>query len=147
MIQLRGPIVPRTSSGTSRKGTGSQPRWRKSTAPMRALGRCSAADIWGEADVDGGGAEEDIACGGWLSEPGKFADAPALLKRAMRCAQGVSSHRPSKVSQKRMRSSGVVRARASAAASAFALYVPSSDGPPAARTSANAARDASVSRA
>src|SRR5205809_694528 len=79
--QLRGCIVPRASSGTSRKGTGSQPRWRNSTAPTRALGRCSAAESSDGADVDGGGAEDDIEGGGWLGEPGKVAAARAMLKR------------------------------------------------------------------
>ena len=153
MIQLRGCIVPRASSGTSRKGTGSHPRWRNNTAPTRALGRCSAAEISVGADADGGGAEDDIVCGrgGEVSEPRKVAGVPPMLKRegsrSRLLRYGAPSHRPSKVSQKSKRSSGDVCARASAAASAFALYVPSSDGPPAAWTSADAARDASVSRA
>jgi len=41
-------IVPGASSGTSRKGMGSQPRLRNSTAPMRASVVCSAALGWGE---------------------------------------------------------------------------------------------------
>lgn len=60
MMRLRVVSSCIATMGTTRKGTGSQPRFLKSTAPMRAAGVCSAAlTFWwfGVAEVkeDSGG--------------------------------------------------------------------------------------------
>jgi hypothetical protein len=48
-------MPPGASSGTARKGTGSQPRLRKITAPMRAERELSAAEMEVTIEtVDGG---------------------------------------------------------------------------------------------
>ena len=85
-IQLIGPIVPRASSGTRRNGTGSHPRWRNSTAPIRALVLRSASESSGVAGAgaDGVGSLADMDHDEGLVrlESRKLAGAPSLLKRA-----------------------------------------------------------------